>query len=213
MEDRFIADFILKYAKESSSPNPQQADEILELAKSHPKGYMCLGPLAGYLLRAFILVRKPKSILEVGTFTGYTLSVFDACTPDDCKIISIDDNSHGTFEGCLERFSEQIRAGKIELVKMEGMAFLRETLLTFDMIFLDARKETFYDQLDLIHSKLNEGGLLICDNALAGLKVFNPGKHWEHCAVEFNQRLKNDDRFSAMLLPLRDGFNIAIKVK
>jgi caffeoyl-CoA O-methyltransferase len=210
MEDRFIADFILKYCEEHSSINPDKTEAILEATRHKPKGYMCIGRLPGFFLRTFLLCRKPKSILEVGTFTGYTLSLFDAYTECDCKIVSLEDNRE-TFEETMLNFGTEISSGKIKLLNQEGMQFLAGTDQTFDMMFLDGRKENFYDKLDLIHSKLNSNGLVIADNALAGLKVFSPEKHWQQCAVEFNTLLREDSRFTSMILPLRDGFNIAIK--
>jgi len=213
MEDRFIADFILKYAEASSSLNSDFTTRIYESTRIRPKGHMCLGPLPGFLIRSFLLAKQPSSILEMGTFTGYVLSIFNEFTPIHCRITSIDDDRNNTFSELTETFSDEIISGKIKLIKQEGVSYLKETTDIFDMMFLDARKEDFYNEVDLLHSKLNLNGLLICDNALAGLKVFNPEKEWERCAIEFNKNLKNDSRFISMLLPLRDGFNISIKIK
>lgn len=211
MEDRFIADFILKYCEEHSTSNTQKSAMIYEKTKIIPKGYMCIGPLPGFLLRSFLLTKKPLSILEIGTFTGYALSILHDYTSHECKIISLEDNKE-TYEETCRTFNEEIKSGKIEFINQEGVSYLETSNRLFDFMFLDGRKESFYNKIDLIHSKLNSGGLVIADNALAGLKVFNPEKHWQHCAVEFNKNLKKDKRFISMILPLRDGFNIAIKI-
>lgn len=213
MEDRFIADFILKYAEASSSPNSSKTADIYESTKRRPKGHMCLGPVPGFLIRAFLLSKQPSSILELGTFTGYVLSILNEFAPKHCKITTIDDDRNNTVDEVKKTFADEINSGKIKVIRQEGVSYLKQTGDIFDMIFIDARKDDFYNQLDLIHSKLSLKGLLICDNALAGLKVFAPEKEWEKCAVEFNKYLQNDDRFISMLLPLRDGFNISIKVK
>lgn len=210
MEDRFIADFILNYCERHSTPNPARTTEIYESTKLKPKGYMCIGPLPGYFLRSLILLKNPKSVLEIGTFTGYTLSLFNAYTSPDCLITSLDDNKVIYEETCLT-YKSELASGRITLVNEEGFGYLSRTDRQYDLMFIDARKETFHDKLDLIHSKLTKNGLLVADNALAQLKVFDPEKEWQHAAVEFNKQLKNDDRFTSMILPLRDGFNIAIK--
>lgn len=212
MEDRFIADFILKYCEEHSSPNPEKINLIFEKTKLNPKGYMCIGLLPGYILRTFILLKSPLNILEIGCFTGYVLSLLDNYTSSDCKIISLEDNKE-TYEETYKTFHKKIESGKISLINQEGISYLETFEGSFDMMFIDGRKETFYDKLDLLHSKLNMNGLMIADNALAGLSVFNPQKYWQKCAVEFNKKLKEDERFMSMILPLRDGFNISIKIK
>jgi len=212
MEDRFIADFILKYCEEHSTPNPDKSETIYKETITKPKGYMCLGHLPGFFVRSLILSKSPKNILEIGSFTGYVLSLLNYYSPTNSKIISLEENKE-TFEETHNKFLDEINSGKIELINQEGISYLETCDKIFDMMFIDGRKETFSNKLDLLHNKLTMGGLIIVDNALAGLSVFNPIKHWQICAVEFNKLLKNDERFVSMILPLRDGFNIAIKIK
>ncbi len=213
MEDKFIADFILKYCEKQSTPNTLRTSEIYQHTLTVPKGYMCIGPLPGFILRSYLLTKRPKFILEIGAFTGYVLSILDEYSGADITIISIEDN-YERYQAITQRFTKEVSSGKIRVFNQEGTAYLEKNDdILFDMMFIDGRKETFYDKLDLLYSRLQMNGLIIADNALAGLKVFSPEKHWEKCTVEFNEYLKNDERFISTILPLRDGFNIALKIK
>ncbi len=210
MEKRFIAENIIEYCVENSTQLPEKTKNILFESMKLQDASKVIGSLPSFIMRFILLTKKPKKILEIGTFTGFTLSLFDEYTDNGTHITSLEeDPTH--YKLAYSKFGDIINAGKITLINNEGIAYLENCETLFDFIFIDARKEVFYNKIDLILEKLEEEGVLIVDNALAGLSVFNPIKPWQTQTVDFNEKLAKDNRFIVTILPLRDGFTLAIK--
>lgn len=210
MENKFIADNILQYCIENSSELSKSTIDIYSESIKRENGYKVIGLLPGYFLRSLILAKKALKILEIGTFTGYTLSLFYEYSNLDANITSIEEDKE-MYDLTRVKFCAELETGRVNLINDEGINYLENTPKVFDFIFIDARKESYFDKIDLLHEKLESNGVLIVDNALAGLSVFDPIKPWQKQTVDFNKHLALDQRFVTMILPLRDGFTISIK--
>lgn len=211
MENKFINDSIINYCIDNSTPLSGKVMDIYYESLKLNDAHKMIGLLPGCFLRTLLLTKQPRNILEIGTFTGFTLSIFSQYKIKDTKIISIEENIN-IFNSLISMFETEVSSGILTIINDEGMNFLSGLEENFDLIFIDARKECYYDKIDLLESKLNQKGLLIVDNALAGLSVFNPIKPWQKQTVDFNKKLSEDKRFITMILPIRDGYTISYKI-
>ena len=175
---------------------------------------MLSGHEQGRVLSMLSKMCKPKYILEIGTFTGYSAICLAEGLLKDGLLYTIDINEE------LEDFSKKyfIKA-KIEdkIIQLTGNALeIIPTLQkSFDLIFLDADKKHYNIYLNLLIEKLNSGGILIADNALWSGKVSETTKHSDKDTLgvtSFNESVYKDKRVENIILPIRDGLNVIRKL-
>ena len=119
--------------------------------------------------------------------------------------------------GCMGRMGQQIikSAKKDKNFKIVALTESKKINKKFDIIFLDADKKNYVNYLNIITNVLNKNGILITDNVLWYGKVLGKisEKDKETKAIhEFNKKLKNSKQFQTIILPLRDGISISIKL-
>jgi len=208
MEKRFIPENILAYCDLNSSALGALPESILAQADAVDRGYMMVGTHVGRLLQCLVLSRQPKRTLEIGTFHGFSAAAIAEVLPSECKLICCERNSE------LAAISAKNLEGKnITLIECDGIEYLKQNPAQFDFIFIDADKGCFWREIDLLYERLGQRGILVVDNALAGLAVLddNPEKDWERQTKAFNSSLCSDPRFFVLLMPIRDGVTIAVK--
>ena len=212
MEKRFIPNYILDYCIEHSSCFDDITENIYTSSIKHPDFHMLVGNVIGMLIHIIILNSKPKRVFELGSFTGYMSSIIDSALEDEAILISSEENKEN-YNISKVNLHVYIESGRIKIYHCNGMTLLEdESIGKFDMIFIDARKETYCSKLDAIYNRLNTDRFLIVDNSLAGLGVFNPQESWHLLTKQFNESLFNDHRFKVVQLPIRDGLTLAIRV-
>ena len=155
-------------------------------------------------------------MLEIGTFTGYSALCMAAGLEDDAVIdtCEVDDE----LESLAQSFFDRSPYGhKIHLHVGSALDIAPKLGKQFDLVFMDGDKReypAYYDMLmdgGLLHS----GSVILADNILWYGKVVQPVAHNDHhtqALIEFNRRVKEDERVESVILPLRDGINI-IRVK
>ena len=166
---------------------------------------MLSGPLQGQLLRFFSLLLQPSTILEIGTFTGYSaLCLAEGLQPGGVlHTIEADPELEYLIRKYVgkARMEERIRLhiGRAEEVipALEG---------NFDLVFIDAGKQEYGNFYDLIIDRVRPGGLILADNVLWSGKVLDPGNDADALALcAFNDRVQADGRVENLMLPVRDG--------
>ncbi len=172
---------------------------------------MLSGKLQGQLLYLLSSLAKPKNILEVGTFTGYSAICLASGLAEGGRLHTIEANPELAF--LIEKYLA--KAGLKDRVQLHiGQA---ETLIPtiegpFDLVFLDAAKQTYPEFYELVIELLRPGGLLLADNVLWSGKVLDPNGDAEAEALHrFNQMVRHDTRVEQLMLPIRDGLLLAIK--
>lgn len=210
----FIAEEILKYCEDMSSP---EAEVLQELNRDtyakvlNPR--MLSGHLQGRFLAMLSQMLQPKTILEIGTYTGYSaLCLCEGLQPEG-TLITIDINDE------LESFSKQyFSASKwaSQIIQKTGNALEIIPLLpnTFDLVFIDADKEEYSRYYDLIIDKVRSGGIIIADNVLWSGHVLKPAEKQDletRAIAAFNSKIRSDDRVSLTMLPIRDGLSLIRK--
>jgi caffeoyl-CoA O-methyltransferase len=173
---------------------------------------MLSGQLQGRLLSMISCMVRPASILEIGTYTGYSaLCLAEGLQPGG-KLVTIDIN---------EELEEKVRAyflssgmnDRIEYIVGNAVQIVPALKQTFDLVFIDADKENYSRYYDLVIDNVNLGGIILADNVLWSGKVLDgkPDKDTK-AIVEFNARIQQDARVENVLLPVRDGIMMMRKV-
>lgn len=203
----FIDSAIEEYARVfSGEPSAllQELDRETHAMILQPR--MLSGHLQGRFLSFFAKVCRPTTILEIGTFTGYSaLCLAEGLLPGG-RLITIDINEElETFTRSFfdrsdykEQIDYRIADAKDELIKIEG---------PFDMVFIDADKRNYALYYDLVIDKMSPGGIILVDNVLWSGKIVdeNARDKSTQALKDFNQKCLDDPRVDKMLLPLRDG--------
>jgi caffeoyl-CoA O-methyltransferase len=174
---------------------------------------MLSGHLQGLFLRMISRMIRPKRILEIGSYTGYSAICLAEGMPDEGILHTIESNPE--LEDLLKNnFREAGYEGKIILHMGNALSVIPGIRETFDLVFLDADKENYPDYYDLVMDKLKPGGFLLADNVLWGGKILeNPplSDRESHGIIRFNEKVRDDDRVEQLLLPVRDGIMIVHK--
>jgi predicted O-methyltransferase YrrM len=175
---------------------------------------MLSGHYQGQLLQFLVEMINPQSILEIGTYTGYSAISMAQGLRENAKLITIDVNlelekmiSNYIRHAKLENIIEQLTGNALEIIpKLQQ---------TFDLIFIDADKRNYKNYLDLTIDKLNPGGYIITDNVLWSGKVTMPKEKMDldtKLIDEFNDYVQNHPQLKSILLPVRDGLYISRKL-
>ena len=210
-------DLLEKYIHDYSSDEDallHELDRETHLRVINPR--MISGHIQGKLLELIVKMYRPKSVLEIGTFTGYSALCMAAGLEDGAVIdtCEVDDELEALAQSFVDRspYGDKIRVhvgAALDIAPKLGKQF--------DLVFMDGDKReypAYYDMLmggGLLHS----GSVILADNILWYGKVVQPVAHNDHhtqALIEFNRRVKEDERVESVILPLRDGINI-IRVK
>ncbi|MCP4440604.1 MAG: O-methyltransferase [Aureispira sp.] len=210
----FLPKDVSKYAEEHTNVFDSEVLGALE-RKTHLEvlmPQMLSGFLQGQFLSFFSRMLKPKCILEIGTFTGYSAICLAEGLQDGGVLHTIDINEE--LKETTDAFFA--KAGLTDVVRyhignaMEIVPKLEETL---DLVFIDADKVNYSNYCDLILPKLKVGGYIIADNVLWSGQVFAAKQDKKAEALNiFNKKVQNDPRVKNMLLPIRDGLMLIEKL-
>lgn len=174
---------------------------------------MLSGPYQGRVLSMISKLVRPKSILELGTFTGYSTLCLAEGLEKNGALHTIDINEE--LVDFQRKYFDQSGFGK-QIIQHTGSALdiIPKLELTFDLVFIDADKPNYSNYFHLIIDKLNKGGIILSDNVLWHGKVVEPLDKKDKstkAVLDYNTLLKDDERIETVLLPIRDGLTISRK--
>lgn len=173
-------------------------------------------PDEGKFLQILVKLSKPKKILEIGTFYGYSTIWIARALSDDSIIYTIE-RELDSYSKAEDNFIEAKLDKKIKLLKGEAKYILSKIDDVFDMIFIDADKINYLNYLDWADKNLKIGGLIVADNTLLSGAVYMENlpyrvrKTTKEIMKKFNKRLSDSSKYTSILLPCTDGITIAIK--
>ena len=210
-------DLLEKYIHDNSSAEDallHELDRQTHLQVINPR--MISGHIQGKLLELLVKMFRPKHILEIGTFTGYSALCMAAGLDEDGVIdtCEVDDELEPIAQSF---FARSAHGHKIHHHIGSALEIAPKLGKQFDLVFIDGDKReypAYYNMLmdgGLVHS----GSILLADNILWYGKVVQPVAHNDlhtQALIEFNRMVVEDDRVESVILPLRDGINI-IRVK
>ena len=168
---------------------------------------MLSGHLQGAVLSMMSQMIQPNSILEIGTYTGYSAICLAQGLSENGKLITIDINEE-LADMCHAYWAEAGLSDKIEMLIGRASDIIPSLEETFDLVFIDADKVNYAHYYDLVIDKLRPGGFIFADNVLYDGEVILPELDQSKNARAihaFNQKVKNDPRVTQVLLPVRDG--------
>jgi len=168
-----------------------------------------------YFFQLFIKMNNIKSILEVGTFTGYSALSMGLAMPKDGKVICLDINKETSQ--IATNFFKKANLDNIKIIlgpAIETFKKLKNDKSTFDMIFIDADKENYKNYYNLSLELVKNNGFILIDNVLWKGDVIDSSKNdrLTNMIREFNSFIKKDDRVEKTILPLGDGITICRKI-
>lgn len=175
--------------------------------------HMISGYQQGRLLSIVSKLISPKNILEIGTFTGYsTLSLAEGLAKDG-QIFTIDRNEELSWIP-QKYFEESGFHEQITFIKGNALEEVPKLEVEWDLVFIDADKENYINYLNLIKPKMRSGAVLLIDNVLWYGKVLEeyPVQKSTQIIQELNEMIARDEDFENLILPLRDGIQIARKI-
>ena len=175
---------------------------------------MCSGHLQGKLLKMFVRMIKPRRVLELGTFTGYSALAMAEGLAEDAELhtVEIDDELEDFI---CEHFEASPRREQIHLHIGDAAMVVPQLGGQFDLVFIDANKRNYCDYYHLVMPLVPVGGFIIADNTLWDGKVANlPQKIDSQTAgiLAFNDLVANDDRVEKVIIPILE-LNIVNLIK
>ena len=209
-----ISPAIQQYCDDHTQPE----SEVLKKLSRHTfanvlQPRMLSGHFQGRLLSMFSQMIKPKYILEIGTYTGYSAICLAEGLQEGGRLITIDVNPEQ--EDNIHRFIEEAgMKNKIQFIVGDAYNIIKTLPYKFDLIFIDADKPNYLRYYNQAMEHLNIGGYVIADNVLWSGKVVEdkPDKD-TRSILSFNEMIQKDVRVENVLLPLRDGLMLMQKVK
>ena len=176
-------------------------------------GRMASGHLQGRLLKMLVRMIRPKNILEVGTFSGYSALCMAEGLDDGGKVYTfeINDEQEDFTRPWIENSPV---ADKIEFIIGDAITEAPKLGIAFDMAFIDGDKRTYVETYEMVLSLLNPGGFILADNTLWDGHVTDPAYDKDHQTQgirRFNDYVAQDDRVEKVILPLRDGLTLIRK--
>lgn len=204
---------LYEYSHFHSHQLPPYLDELeRETGLTTVNPFMSCGPVMGRLLTALSAWLKPQTILEIGTFTGYSALCLAQHLPDHGHITCIEINAE--YEQIIKKYF--IRAGmnnQLKLIIGDALEVLPKLNSSFDLAFIDANKQNNQAIYELVLPLLHPGGTLIVDNVLWYGNVLSTIQDKETKAIhEFNLMVAEDKRVRSFILPIRDGIQIIQKL-
>ena len=177
--------------------------------------HMLSGHVQGRVLSMISHMIRPKRILELGTFTGYSALCLAEGLAEGGKLITIEHNDE--LEETIRRnLSRSPLADRIELRIGDCKLEIGNIVDSFDLVFIDADKREYCAYLDLVYPLVPVGGFILADNTLWDGHIIDPAYDKDKQTLglrAFNDKLKEDDRFEQVILPLRDGLTLIRKVR
>ena len=173
---------------------------------------MLSGHLQGRVLAMISHMIRPRSVLEIGTYTGYSAICLAEGIQPGGRLITLDIN-----EELETRVRDSFRKAGVDHVIDyrigNAMTIIPSLPAQFDLVFIDADKGNYSNYFDLVIDKVTLNGFIMADNVLWSGKVLDEKPDKDTMAiVNFNRKIQDDPRVENVLLPIRDGIMLMRKV-
>ncbi|GGZ82023.1 O-methyltransferase [Algibacter mikhailovii] len=212
----FIAENLDDYVVEHSENEPVLLQQLTrETYQKILQPRMLSGHYQGRILSMISKLVNPKSILEIGTYTGYSALCLAEGLQDSGTLHTIDINEELVY---FQRkyFDRSEYGAQIHQHLGDALDIIPKLDKTFDLVFIDADKENYSNYFHVIIDRLNTGGIILSDNVLWSGKVleksFKKDDTSTPALIKYNALLKADTRVETVVLPIRDGLTISRKI-
>lgn len=211
----FLHPDIQSYSERHTSPEPAYLADLQRetfLKVLYPR--MLSGHIQGRVLSMLAKLHRPKTILEIGTYTGYSAICLAEGLASGGHLHTIDINRE--LEDMVMKYIKI--AGIEDRVTMHigpALEIIPKLEISPDLVFIDADKDNYSNYLDLVLPKMPVGGLIIGDNVLWSGRILNPDLTDKEtkALIKFSQHVNDHPDLENVLLPIRDGIMLARKIK
>ena len=209
----FLPPAIEAYAQSHSEDEPALLAQLRrDTHLQHIQPRMLSGHFQGRLLSLISKIVRPKTILEIGTYTGYSALCLAEGLAQDGVLHTIEVNPE------LRKIQEKYISlsdyqDRIVLHTADALTLIPQLDLEIDLVFIDAEKKNYTAYLEAVLPKMKSGSVLLVDNVLWTGKVvepLDPKDKTTEALLSFNQYMKNHPRLSTVLMPLRDGLTLSL---
>lgn len=208
-------DTLDKYILEHIDPEGQYLKDLYRatnLKLLRPR--MASGHLQGRMLKLFVEMIRPKNILEIGTYSGYSAICLAQGLGEDGHLYTfeINDEQEDFTRPWIENSPV---ADKITFTIGDALEVVPKMNIAFDLAFIDGDKRKYIEYYEMVLKQLSKGGYIIADNTLWDGHVIEQAKHNDLQTIgiqQFNDFVAKDDRVEKVILPLRDGLTIIRKL-
>ena len=208
----FLSEDLENYIEQHSQNEPELLAQLnKETYQKILLPRMLSGHFQGRVLSMLSKLVRPVTILEIGTYTGYSALCLCEGMQENGVLHTIDIKEE--LLDFQRKYFDQSPWGK-QIVQHLGEALTIVPTISskFDLVFIDADKENYINYFNLIVPKMNKGGIILSDNVLWSGKILeeiHPKDIETKVLKEYNLLLKNDERVETVLLPIRDGLTVS----
>ena len=203
------------YIVNHSDPEDEYLYRLYRATNIHTiHGRMQSGHLQGRLLKMLVLMQRPKYVLEVGTFSGYSA----ICMAEGLREAGVDGSKLFTFEinDEVEDFTrpwieDSAVSSWIDFRIGDACVEAPKLGVAFDQAFVDGDKRRYVETYEAILPLMNPGGIILADNTLWDGHVIDPAYDHDHQTLgirAFNDHVRDDKRVEKVIVPVRDGLTI-----
>lgn len=208
----FIPEKLDDYVVNHSEKEPELLQQLnRETYQKILQPRMLSGHYQGRVLSILSKLIRPKNILEIGTYTGYSALCLAEGLQKDGELHTIDINEE--LEDFQRKYFNLSDYGKqIHQHIGDASKIIPNLDLKFDLVFIDADKPNYPLYFDLVIDKMNSGAVILSDNVLWNGKVIEPVEEEDistKALLEYNKLLIEDKRIETVVLPIRDGLTIS----
>ena len=198
-----VAEEIEAYSEAHTTPAPEHLQALADETRASLEcPQMLTGAVEGRLLETLVWTARPRLVVELGTYSGYSAQFMARALPEGGRVITCElDPERAEF--ARRHIEQSPHAAKIEVRVGPALESVKELPGPFDFVFIDADKPGYVDYYEALVPKLSPRGLIVADNTLRGGRVLDGD-----VMHAFNERVLNDPRTVCVLLPVRDGVTL-----
>lgn len=208
----FLPEAIDEYIVEHSAKEPALLAKLnRETNQKVLQPRMLSGHYQGRVLSLLSKMKNPKTILEIGTYTGYSALCLAEGLTEDGTLHTIDINEE-LYDFQKKYFETSAYKYQINQYLGDALDIIPKIEDKFDLVFIDADKPNYPAYFEIIIDKMNKGGIILSDNVLWSGKVIESLKEDDESTkalLEYNQLLATDERVETVILPIRDGLTLS----
>lgn len=172
---------------------------------------MICGELESSFLKFMVALLKPKRVLEIGTFVGYSALAMAESLPENGKLVTLEIDLK-SLEFAKSYWDKTEHGSKIKPILGDATQTINDLKGSFDLIFIDADKTNYLTYFNKALELISEKGAIIIDNVLWSGKVLNSDVDADTRAIqELNNSIENNNNITKTLLPIRDGIFLITK--
>ncbi|MFY8191185.1 MAG: O-methyltransferase [Bacteroidia bacterium] len=211
----FLSAELQEYCEKHSSEEPKIFKKLNRQTHAQVlQPRMLSGHLQGRFLSMISHLVRPKYILEIGTYTGYSAICLAEGLAPGGKLITLDVNPE--LEDLVNQYIEESgNKNRIQMIIGDAYQLIRTLPQAFDLVFIDADKASYAKYFDLVIDQVSTGGIILADNVLWSGKILDEKSLQKDKDTQlidaFNKKVQSDPRVETVLLPIRDGITVIRK--